>query len=271
MIDVLLTGDNNMFRGMALNILSILKTTKEPIHFHIMTIEIPWGNTHKLEKERFERLYKVVKEKSEESEMSYYDVSDEFIKTFESTPNKNPIYAPASLIRLLLDKVIDTDYLIYLDCDTMAVSSLEEFKKIDIMDVELAVVKDYMGHRWIKKDYFNSGVLYVNLKKIKETKLLEKAIGLLKEKKYFFADQTAIYKSLTSKKFIPYRFNEQRKIKKDTVIKHFNKGIRRFPFYVYNIKQWDVKNVHRYFKIHIFDDIYKEYDKYFKDIEELNY
>ena len=204
--------------------------------------------------------------------MKYYDVSESFIKHFESSPNKKPAYSPASMTRLLLTDVIkDVDRLIYLDCDTMTTSSLEAFNEINIDNYEMAVSLDYMGHRWVKKDYFNSGVLYINMNKINETKLFEKAVSLLKKKKYFFADQTALYKCATALLYVPWRFNEQRKIKSDTVIKHFNKAIQKFPFYVYNIKQWHVRRVHNFLHITYFDDIYDEYSKVFGEYAPLDY
>ena len=271
MINVLLTGDSRVFRGIALNILSIIKYTKCPVHFHIMTIGVPWDKCVKLSKDNFNIIRDTLKNLRPDCEMSYYDISEQFFKTFESSPNKKPIYTPASLTRLFLADVIKCDKLIYLDCDTMACSSLEEFEKLNIDDYEMAATLDFMGHRWIKRDYFNSGVLYINMKKINETKLFQNAIELLKHKKFYFADQTALYKTVKKILYLPRKFNEQRSIKNDTVIKHFNKGIRPFPFCVYNIKQWNVKKVHNFLKIYNFDDIYDEYNKYFSKYEPLIY
>ena len=271
MINVLLTGDSYIFRGLALNILSALKYTKAPIMFHVMTINVPWNRNAPLKEEDIEALRKMIKDYDPESDIRLYDVSSDFIEAFEASPNKHPAYSPASLVRLFLSQEIECDKLIYLDCDTMVCSSLEAFNEIDIDDYEIAVCLDYMGHRWIFKDYFNSGVIYINMKKVKETHLFENCIELLKKKKFYFADQTAIYKCSKYRKYIPWRFNEQRNIKEDTVIKHFNKGIKKFPFYVYNIKQWEVKKVYKFLKIHYFDDIYEEYDKYFKDSHPLDY
>ena len=65
------------------------------------------------------------------------------------------------------------------------------------------------------------------------------------------------------------RFNEQRSIKPKTVVKHFNKGIKWFPFFhIYNYKQWQIDDVHKKLKIFMFDDIY---DQYKKLIEEFNF
>ncbi len=270
MIHVLLTGDNKIFTGICLNVLSILKYTKSPVHIHIMTIEVPWHPSKKISKENFDLLCKVVKQKSPQSLLSYYDIADEFVKEFADSPNKNPAYSPASLTRLFLQRYINCDKLIYLDADTMCTMSLEEFNKIDISNAEIGVCLDYMGKFWLHRDYFNSGVLYINMKKVNETNLFNEAIKLLKTEKLFFSDQTALYKLSKARVYMPMRYNEQRKIKPDTVIKHFNKGIRYLPFFkIYNIKQWEVSKVHSFFKMHDFDDIYDEYHKLFPTLPKL--
>ena len=273
MINVLYTGDKNVFRGFALAVLSLMKYTKEPFFVHFMTVGASWDkNCRPLPKEDFLLIENVLKKYRPDCLMKYYDVTESFAKHFEYSPNKKPVYSPASMTRLLLTEVIkDVDKLIYLDCDTMTTSSLKAFEELNIDYYEMAVSLDFMGHRWVRKDYFNSGVLYINMKMVKETRLFERAIELLKKKRFFFADQSALYKCSTKRLYIPWRFNEQRKIKKDTVIKHFNKGIRPFPFYIYNIKQWNVKKVHSFLKIHYFDDIYEQYDSLFGDKFPLDY
>ena len=78
-----------------------------------------------------------------------------------------------------------------------------------------------------------------------------------------YLQETALYLSKVHFEFFPdeYRFNEQRNVKPNTVVKHFCKGIRWFPFKVYNVKQWEIEKVQNYLKIHEFDEdfaIYKE-------------
>lgn len=268
MINVLLTGDNNVIKGMALCILSIVRRTKAPIHFHIMTLGIDWNkHVEKISLDNFNKLKEEILKISPESIFSYYDVTKDMEDVFKNSPNKNPAYSPASLIRLFCYKYIDCQRLIYLDCDTLVNNSLEEFENINLDDYEFGVVLDHMGKFWIKKDYFNSGVLYINMPLCKENNVFVKAIDLLMKKRYYFADQSALYHSTTKRLYLDRRFNEQRKPNNMTVVKHFCKGIQYFPyFYVYNIKQWNVKKVHSFLKIHEFDDIYEEYDKLFGDV-----
>lgn len=272
MINILQSCNYKVFQGVCLNMLSILKHTKEPVHLHLMTMEISWSTVPKIPVASADRLREVMKEANPLNELTYYDISELFEQTFKDSPNKNPKYTPGTLIRLLSPQVLTCDKVIYMDTDIMTCSSLEAFYEIDIEHAELAVCKDYMGRFWIKRDYFNAGVLYINLKVVRETGLFNKAIDLLAHKKYYFSDQTALYKASTKRVYMPFRFNEQRKIKENTVLKHFCKGIRYFPFFkIYNFKQWQVTKLHKFFKIHDFDDIFEKYEKLFPNEAKLEY
>ncbi len=115
-------------------------------------------------------------------------------------------------------------------------------------------------------------MLLFNMKKIKETKLLEKARQLIKTKKMLFADQDAVYRSTTKKLLLPRVFNEQRKFNdKNTVICHFCKRLLIWPYpRTENYKQWNVEQVHKILKCYAFDDDLEEYLKLKKEYEELN-
>lgn len=135
-------------------------------------------------------------------------------------------------------------------------------------------VLDYYG-RWFFKnnifkfDYINSGVLLLNLSKIKQTELFKKARKMCQNKKMFMPDQSSLNKLAVSKKIEPRKFNEQRKLKKDTVFQHFTTSFRFFPWFrIVTIKPWDIENVHKRLKIFEYDDILEEYQKIINEIRE---
>ena len=107
------------------------------------------------------------------------------------------------------------------------------------------------------------------MKKIRETKLLEKARTLIKSKKMLFADQDAIFWSTTRKKIIPRIYNEQSKFnKKDTIICHFSKRLMFRPYpHTENIKQWQIEKVHKILKCQAFDSDLNEYLNWKKQYE----
>ena len=107
-------------------------------------------------------------------------------------------------------------------------------------------------------------MLLINMNKIKETKLLEKARNLIKTRKLIFADQDAIFWSTTKKKLLPRRYNEQARFNDPkTVICHFCKRMLWFPYpHTENYKQWQIEEVHKVLKCHTFDDDLEEYVKW---------
>jgi len=130
----------------------------------------------------------------------------------------------------------------------------------DISLVEYAAARDHYGKYLLNPNYVNAGVLLFNMKKIKETGLLEKARGWIKKQKLTFADQSAIIRSTTSKKMLPQRFNDQKFLHKHTVVRHFSKRLFWLPYpHTDNIKQWHVSRVHKVFGYYCFDDILYEY------------
>jgi hypothetical protein len=102
--------------------------------------------------------------------------------------------------------------------------------------------------------------LLLNVKKMKETGIFEKARGLIMSTKLKFADQSALIRSTTKRKVLPQKFNDQKFLHKHTVVRHFSQRLFYFPYpHVANIKQYQLDKVHKVFHYHQFDDIYQEY------------
>lgn len=89
----------------------------------------------------------------------------------------------AALVKFQLADLFEKyDKILYLDGDIIVRHSLEQFTEIELGDYYAAVVKDLMAIK--QKDskrlglnsYFNSGVLLLNCKKIREDSLFEKMI-----------------------------------------------------------------------------------------------
>lgn len=133
---------------------------------------------------------------------------------------------------------------------------------------------DYYG-KWffknkkIKFNYINSGVLLLNLEKIRQTKLFKRAREMCKEKKMFMPDQSSINKLSVGKKIEQRKYNEQRRLKKDTVFQHFTTSFRLLPFFhKVTIKPWNIEKVHKKLKIFEYDDILYGYMSIQKEIKE---
>lgn len=264
MINLLLCGNKKVFDGALTELISITNKTEETINCYIFTMDVSRINPEYtcITDEQVEFLNEVVQSKKSDNKVIKIDVTELYEKEFGNCKNENAYCTPYTLLRLLADLIPEIpDKLLYLDIDMMANDDISKLYNIDISEYEYAAVKEKYGSKIIKRDYINAGMLLLNMKKIKETKLLEKARHLIKTKKLIFADQDAIYWSTTKKLLLPRIYNEQSKFnKKDTVICHFCKRLLILPYpRIENYKQWQVEEIHKVLKCNSFDKDLEEY------------
>ena len=80
------------------------------------------------------------------------------------------------------------------------------------------------------------------------------------EKEIFMPDQSSLNKLAKYKKIMPRKYNDQRRLHKDTVIQHFTTTFRLFPwFHSLTVKPWDVERLHSVLKNYEYDDILEKY------------
>ncbi len=266
MINILLCGNKKVFDGALTELISITNRTKEAINCYIYTMNLTRLKEEYLpiKDEQIEFLNEVVKSKNKENIVQKIDVTEIYEREFGKCKNEGAYCTPYTLLRLLADLIPNMpDKLLYLDIDMMAGDDISKLYNIDIEDYEYAAVKEKYGCWLVRPDYINAGMLLLNMKKIRETKLLEKARDLLKRKKLIFADQSAIYWNTKKKLLLPRKFNEQSKFnRKDTVICHFCKRLMFRPYpHTENYKQWNIEEVHTVLKCHYFDKDLEEYVK----------
>ena len=269
MINVIYCCNDKLFEGVFLSAASVARRSGAPVSISVFTMD---GRNEDLSYVPFSKdhasiINAAIKTFDERNEAAVYDLTEQFGKAFGGGKNLKNEFTPYALLRLLADdeKVAPCDKAIYLDADTMACGDIEELWNTDVSDYEYAAALDRLGKFWVARNYCNSGVLLLNLKKIRETGMFVKCRKLIKTKRFFMPDQTAIHRSATVRLYLDTRFNEQRSVKPDTVIKHFNRGIKWLPFpHFYNVKQWDRKAVRDKLKIRVFDEDYAFYDDFIK-------
>lgn len=272
MINILLCGNQKVFDGALTELISITNKTKETIKCYIFTMDVSRIKPEYtcITDEQIEFLNEVVKSKKEDNEVIKLDITNLYEKEFGNCKNETAYCTPYTLLRLLADLVPEMpDKILYLDIDMMAGDDISKLYNIDVSKYEYAAVREKYGSIFIWPDYINAGMLLLNMKKIKETGLLEKARDLIKTKKMLFADQDAIYRSTTKKILLPRIYNEQSKFnKKDTVICHFCKRLLLLPYpRTENYKQWHIEEVHKVLKCHAFDKDLEEYIKLKEEFE----
>ena len=265
-MNILFCGDANAEDGVLITTLSLLQFEHE-LHIYILTMKTkndekqfyPFSN------HAVSLIDRLIKEKNPRSTIQLIDITKLYQKE-APRPNQNTRFTPYAMIRLFADEIpCLPERILYLDNDVIIRKDIEEFYNQSLNDVEFVGVLDFFGrwffhNQWKIFDYINSGVLLLNLKYIKETGLFAKVRHLMRTKKMFFPDQTALNKLAKHKKISPQRFNEQRKLHKNTVIQHFTTTFRFVPyFHMLTVKPWDVKRVHSVLHLHEYDDLLNEY------------
>lgn len=265
MINILFCGNDKVFDGVLTTSLSIFKRTQttEPFCIYIFTMDITRIKPEyiAIDDKKIKFLQDVAKKYNPQNIVKKIDVGDLYQKEFAHCKNEMAYCSPYTLLRLLCDLVPEMpDKLLYLDCDIMFNRDITELYDKDVQNVEYASSRDHYGKYFINPNYINAGVLLFNLKKMKQTKILQKARQILRDKKLLFADQSALYRATTKKLMLPQKFNDQKFLHKHTVVRHFSKRLFWLPYpHTQNIKQWHIFLVHKKFGYNQFDDILYEY------------
>jgi len=115
-----------------------------------------------------------------------------------NSPNYNTQYSKLSYLRCYFSKILECDKILYIDADAIVVDNIEDLWHQEFNDNVLIGVREpgewskHLGIAKMDNKYINSGVLLMNLKKIREEHLDDKMINLLNHKYYAFPDQDVI-------------------------------------------------------------------------------
>lgn len=268
-MNILYCGDRNIKKGLILSILSLIKNVDEDLCIYILTINAVVNNKN-IEGIRYEDIdgvLDVLKQKNPNNFIKIFDITQEFNKEipFENMETR---FTPCCMLRLYADTINELpNKILYLDNDVICRKNPFEFYNQNLDDTELVGVLDYYGKWFFKNnlfkfDYLNSGVLLMNLEKIRKEQSFYKCRKLCQNTKMFMPDQSAINKFVKNKKIVDRKYNDQRKLHDDTVFQHFTTSFRFFPiFHPVTIKPWDTEKVHNELNIFEYDDIYEKYQE----------
>lgn len=272
MINLLYCGNEKVFDGLMISLLSASKNTKDALNVYCFTMD--WTEKDErfkpITQKQIDYLEKMIQEKNIESRITLVDLKKEFIDNLSHSINIKNHFTPYAMLRVLADKIDKfPDKIIYLDTDTIVNNDLGELFNIDITEYEVACVKDLYNwaspSRWSVKKYFNSGVLLLNMKLIKETGYFEKTRKFINEKLSVYPDQDALNKSVTKKLMLDEKFNAKDKYYPEIVVHHFC-NVRKNGNFFKRIKPWHVELVKT--KMSAYNDILEEYLRRKKEFNE---
>lgn len=284
MINLMFCGNDKVLDGMIISLLSIVKYCNKQLNIFVLTMDLTEMNENyrPITKDQILILENIVKKVNSKSKVHLVDVTEYFKEEMLNSVNIKTHYTPYILVRLFSDKVKELpDKVLYLDSDLVIYKDIESLYKINIEKYDFAAAIDYIGQFFINKKYVNSGVLLMNIKKMKQENAFEKCRKMVINKKMLLPDQTALNKICKDKKYLPQKYNEQKERQDDTVIRHYSMTIKfiihsnkekrtlikkhcailKFlPHLKFlNVKPWNIEAIHKIYNIHDFDDILDEY------------
>ena len=264
-MNLLYCGDSNIKDGLYLSIKSILQVEKDVLNIYVLSMN--YLNYKIIDKEFIEALDTLVKSVNKDSKVSLIDMSEVY-KNNECKANRDTLFTPYCMLRLYADLVELPRKILYLDTDVLAYKSFREFYDIDNSTYEIVGTLDYYGsHIYkkniFKKDYLNSGVLLLNLDLLKKNDVLKKARELCASKKMLLPDQSALNILCKHKLVVDRKYNEQKSMQEDTVLRHFTTTFKFFPMIkTQKVKPWQIDRVHYILNCHEFDWLLDEYKEW---------
>ena len=270
-INLLYCGDRNMRDGLLISVLSLTKHTSAALHVFVLTAHVSTQTREflALQESDVEAVRELITEHNAQGSLTLIDITD----LFEAQPpsaNLQTRFTPLCMLRLYADQISTIpDRLLYLDTDIVCHKPFEQFYNQNLDGVELAAVLDYYG-RWFFRqryshmlpDYFNSGVLLLNMAEIRRTGLFARCRDMCENKWMFMPDQSALNKCVRSKVIASHRYNDQRRFHSNTVFQHFTTSFRLFPwFHAVSVKPWQVEEVHSTLHLHEYDDLLEEFQQ----------
>lgn len=269
-MNILYSGDVNTRQGILLSALSLCEHTRENINVYILTatVSLDGVETVGIEKDFVVYLDSLLKKENPENSAVIIDVSPLFLKEFPAH-NKKTRFTPSCMLRLFADLADLPEKMLYLDYDVLCLKDFTDFYNTDMTGIEFAGVLDNFGRFFYNPRYVNSGVLLLNMAKIKKTSLFAKCRKLCREKKMLLPDQSALNRLAVAKLIVPRRYNEQKKSRDDTVFRHFSTTFKFFPYFrKVTVKPWEKERMHSVLGVFEHDAIIDKAVRLYNDYKE---
>ena len=171
MIDIVLAADKNYIKHLYVTAQSIRDNTDAQLCFHILSNEYPF------------ELHEIC---NEDDKILFYDMSK---YDFSKFPLNVKYITIAGYYRLFLPELLPShiDKVLYLDVDLIVRKDIKELFDEDISDVYAGAITDemdvYQCGRLALSKYFNSGVLLLNMKKLRQDNMLQEFLDIVTNKK----------------------------------------------------------------------------------------
>lgn len=231
-INVAFNIDNNYTTYLLLTLNSIFANNKSNSDYHFYVIENDLSNRNK------NRIVEFIHKNNQT--VDFVGIDKKLLDIGSSYYRNHPITNIAYARIFLPDLLPDLDKILYLDSDILVRSDLSELYNTNLGKYAMGMCIDYSyfnaNIRNPKIRYYNDGVILMNLKLMRQYKLVNKMVDYTKEHpKLLYADQDVINKSVSNYiKTLDQKWNNQfydgHSLKRD-----LNQGIIH---YISHTKPW---------------------------------
>ena len=242
MINICISCDDNYSEYAGVVTASILKNANKNDKHHFYILD---GGVSQENKEKILSLKSI-----KDCEITFIEIDENKFKIYKNIATHDYL-SIAAYYRLKLGELLpNVDKIIYLDCDTIVNTSLSDLFNTDLQNSYVAGVLDVrVKHKkkWKNTKYINSGVLVINLRKIRDDHIEDQYFEYAKNNPEVVqtGDQDIINFVLKDNiKILPDEWNVQ--------VSHFNSrtSYTKYPkiiHYIGNQKPWKFGAV-TYFK-----------------------
>ena len=198
-MNVLMAGTDTVYSGVELAIYTLMNHNRN-VNIYILNMDIDIVNeeTHSVTHYRkfldwqIYKLEKIVKYFDSNSNIKFIDCKEIYLHYLDNSVNRNSDFTPLAAVRLCADIFLPyLDNVLYLDCDTVVTGDLSDFydsfSKKDITYGAYVVEDACEG-----EGEMISGVMFMNLAKMRRTGFLNRARDNYRRNLYRFPDQSAI-------------------------------------------------------------------------------
>lgn len=231
-INLCFVTDDSYAMPTCITISSILKSKKESTICHIYIL---CKNVSKYKKDKFNQL------NTDTFIIENIDVQE--TEDFSKYKIEGIPATPTSIYKFFIPDILkEVKKVLYLDGDIIVQKDLEELYNANIGTHYIGAIKDTNGldHRVFTKrnyQYFNSGVMLMNLEKMREDKLSQKLLEYRKNGYNKLMDQdTFNYILKNSVSLLPFKYNTQMNTLSSVLQKNRNYSIENLKLY------WNIPN-----------------------------
>lgn len=260
MINVNFCGNDKIFEGLVLSIYTMCKYASEPVNIYVSTADCTDINPDykPIRSEQISFVEQIAKSFNQENNVIFVDLSETFHKKLINNTRKDYPYSPYVLGRLIYDILPGCpERILYLDVDIVFFGDVAPLYHFDLKGNPIGMAQDQMR----AKGYCNAGVMLCDIKAASGPDGLSKTREFCLNKNNFLLDQDALNKVFKGRiEILPNIYNEQRKIRSNTVIRHYCQRITFFPiFHIKKCKPWNWEKFCFYYKNDSKLKIFQEY------------